>query len=191
MQTLSGTQTHLAKIHPQNPTHLDITQSLTQSLDLSKNSQAPFSFTPGQTEQINISTFEPYSFSGCDGLLDARFSGEEEWVKDLFEHHALGQFLILHLVIANISNQNIQIWDGDYLLTAQLAGTEVKVSPHKAATNYLYITRGDSFYQDKIIPGSSWKTYLAFDVDPNISSWQLHIEPGAEIYQSLCEIRLP
>lgn len=130
------------------------------------------------------------SNSSCDGLLAFRWLSPEERTKDLFEHHAQGIFLILHLGVTNFTAQPVQIYSGDYTLMIPLQNSTPMLSPHKAATNYLYIVRGDSFYQDKIPPASAWQTYLAFDINPQWSAWQLKISPGSEINSPLCEVIL-
>lgn len=126
----------------------------------------------------------------CDELLIAQVNNGPEIVKDMFEHHARGVYLIVLLELENISDQAIQIWDEDYFIEATLNNKSVIYSPDKAATGYLFITRGNNLYQDLIQPFASWKSYLAFDVDPASQEYVLLIQPGGEIGKSLCEIRI-
>lgn len=126
----------------------------------------------------------------CNAVLLANVRQPPEMTKDLFEHHAVGTFLIVLLEMRNLTSAPIQIWDGDYLLEGLVNNERVTHSPQRAATGYLFITRGNSLSQDKIQPGQTWKTYLAFDVSPEGSGWELVVTPGKEGGQQLCEIRI-
>lgn len=110
-----------------------------------------------------------------------------EFEKDLFEHHAKGNFLILHLEVINQTDQIIQIFGEDYHLRYFIDTQEFDSTPQAAATNYLYIRRGEYFYQDKIAAHATWHTYLAFDVDPKLATWQLLIRPGSKYEWNGCE----
>lgn len=116
-----------------------------------------------------------------------RLLGSPEKTKDLFEHHAKGTFLILHLEALNLTQKVIQIFSDDYTLIVPRGNDEILLKPHKAATNYLYLVRGGSFYQDQIEPGSIWRTYLAFDVPLETSDWKLILTPGAGKSPPLCQ----
>lgn len=126
----------------------------------------------------------------CSDSFLANINYPPELVKDLFEHHAHGIFLIILLEMSNTTNQPIQIWDGDYFLEAKLANNSVSYTPQKAATGYLFIIRGNNLHQDLIKPGEHWKTYLAFDIDPGSKNWVLVVKPGNEIGNPLCELRI-
>jgi len=108
---------------------------------------------------------------------------------DMFEHHAQGEYLILDLEIINKLNQSVQIWDEDYFLGASTQDGDVVYSPDKAATGYLYIENPVNLSQDRIDPGGSWSTTLAFDVDPEAENLELIIKPGAEPGLQICEAR--
>jgi len=126
----------------------------------------------------------------CGDSFLAKITYPPELVKDLFEHHAHGIFLIILLEMSNITNQPIQIWDGDYTLDATLANNPVSYTPQKAVTGYLFIVRGNNLHQDLIKPGEHWKTYLAFDIDPRSKDWVVVVKPGNEIGNQLCELRI-
>lgn len=126
----------------------------------------------------------------CNQRLVAIVRQPPEMTKDLFEHHAVGTFLIPLLELRNLTDAPIQVWDGDYVLEGMVAGEKTRLLPQRAATGYLFITRGNNLSQDKIQPGQTWKTYLAFDVPPEGNQWELVVAPGKEGGQPLCEIRI-
>jgi hypothetical protein len=126
----------------------------------------------------------------CEGILGFRLLQPPEQSSVLFEHHAQGTFFIFHLEAVNLTSKVIQIYSGDYSLVIPHEDDEMIVKPHKAATNYLYLVRGDNFYQDKIKPSAIWRTYLAFDVPLNISGWKLYLTPGAGNSSPLCQTTL-
>lgn len=126
----------------------------------------------------------------CSNSLIAKVPSAPEFAKDLFEHHAFGTFLIIKLELVNITNQPIQIWDGDYSIESTVNGILKRVNPHRAATTYLFIQRGGNLMQDEVEPGvMNWQTNLAFDVDPMGENWVLVFKPGFEGGQALCELR--
>ena len=128
---------------------------------------------------------------GCDGIFSVRLTDAPLFQKDLFEHHAEGDFLILRLQLANQTNFPIQVWDQDYFIEAR-SGTQTQVySPHKAATGYLYIENSGSLSQDLIQPGATARIALAFDVDPRASDWVFVFKPGSEFQEQVCEARIP
>lgn len=146
------------------------------------------SVTPQATQsEINPSPTADEDPPPCDGLLIFKLLSPPETTKDLFEHHAKGTFLIFYLEIINLTPQEIQIFSNDYILLIPQGNSTLSLYPHKAATNYLYIVRGGSFYQDKIKPATSWRTYLAFDIDPATTDWQLKISPGSGGIKPMCE----
>jgi len=126
----------------------------------------------------------------CGELLVVHVNTGPEIVKDLFEHHARGVYLIVLLELENTSDQAVQIWDEDYFIEATLNNQPVLYSPDKAATGYLFITRGNNLHQDLIQPTANWKSYLAFDVNPISQNYVLLVQPGGEIGNSLCEVRI-
>ncbi len=126
----------------------------------------------------------------CGGLLTVRLTRAPQFLRDLFEHHAQGIFLITYLEIVNQSNFAIQIWDEDYSLEGSIRGNPVQYPPHRAATGYLYIEQGTNLYQDLIQPGETWRTVIAFDVDPSGGGWTLILRPGSEFNEQVCEARL-
>lgn len=128
---------------------------------------------------------------GCDGILSVKLTESPIFQKDLFEHHADGEFLILHLQIVNQSNFPIQIWDQDYFVEARLGSQTLVYSPHKAATGYLYIENSNNMYQDLLQPGATSRTALAFDVDPRASDWVFVFKPGSKFNEQVCEARIP
>lgn len=126
----------------------------------------------------------------CGDDLIAYIGTKPEFAKDLFEHHAKGIYLIVLLELDNISEQKIQIWDEDYSIEATLNNVPVVYLPDKSATGYLFITRGNNLHQDLIKPEVDWKTYLAFDVDPSSQDYVLLVQPGSEIGNTLCDVRI-
>ena len=128
---------------------------------------------------------------GCDGILSVKLTDSPLFQKDLFEHHANGEFLILHLQLVNQSNFPIQIWDQDYFIEAHLRGKTLVYSPHKAATGYLYIENPGSLSQNLIQPGVTSRTSLAFDVDPLATDWVFVFKPGSKFNEQVCEARIP
>ncbi len=179
-------------VSPSPQPTLDILPSLqpTSATPIHTTTALP-SVTPETVQTESIAT--PTVFenpSPCDGLLTTHLLAPPEKTKDLFEHHAKGVFLIFYIEIFNLTAQDIQIYSNDYLLLIPQGDSTIALAPHKAATNYLYIVRGGSFYQDKIKAGTQWKTYLAFDIEPEVTDWQLIISPGSTVAMPICESRL-
>jgi hypothetical protein len=127
---------------------------------------------------------------GCDGILSVKLTDSPLFQKDLFEHHAEGEFLILRLQLVNQSNFPIQIWDLDYFVEARLREQTLIYSPHKAATGYLYIENSGSLSQNLIQPGVTARTSLAFDVDPRATGWVFVFKPGSKFDEQVCEARI-
>lgn len=126
----------------------------------------------------------------CGDVFMARISETPSFTRDLFEHHAKGTFLIITLELVNLTDQAVQIWDGDYFLEGQVNGKAELLTPRADATGYLYNVQHGNWYQDQIAPGKPWHTMLAFDVDPAGGDWYLVIKPGYELGEALCEARL-
>jgi hypothetical protein len=133
-----------------------------------------------------------YTFPhACGAAFTARLVEAPRFQRDLFEHHAVGTFLILRPELVNQTNFPIHIWDQDYFLQGQVNGKDVTFAPHTAATGYLYIERPSNLYQDLIQPGETWRTSLAFDVPLEGQQWRLIIRPGSEFNEQVCEVSLP
>ncbi|PWH17124.1 MAG: hypothetical protein DDG59_08425 [Anaerolineae bacterium] len=145
----------------------------------------PFPFTTA-----TVTPNQSPELAGCKGKLSFQLLDSPVYSKDLFEHHAQGTFLILHLQGINLTQHPIQIYSQDYTLIVSQENDELRLKPHAAATNYLYLVRGDSFYQDKIKPTSFWRTYLAFDVPAPTSAWKLLLTPGAGNSTPVCQTTL-
>lgn len=153
-------------------------------------SMPPVGVTPMATEHAPTPGPD-YTFPhDCGGLLTVRLTRAPQIQQDLFEHHAQGTFLIAHLEIFNQSSFAIQIWDEDYTLEGSVRGDPVQYLPHRAATGYLYIEQGMNLYQDLIQPGETWRTVIAFDVNPSGGGWTLVLRPGSEFNEQVCEVRL-
>lgn len=146
--------------------------------------------TPPPLPTPSFTPTQPPENLDCQGILAFRLIDPPERTKDLFEHHAQGTFLIFHLVAINLTQKPIQIYSDDYTLILPRGNAESLVKPHKAATNYLYIVRGDNFYQGKIKPNSIWRTYLAFDVPPQTKEWKLLLTPGSGNSPPICQTTL-
>ena len=133
-----------------------------------------------------------YTFPhACGPAMTARLVEAPDFQRDLFEHHALGTFLILRLELVNQSTFPIQIWDQDYSLQGEINGKPVSYTPHKAATGYLYIERPSNLYQDLVQPGETWRTSVVFDVAPEGQHWRFDLKPGSEFNQQVCEVSIP
>ncbi len=164
--------------------HSPIQKSPSPSIQPSKTSMPHPSSTPYTTPtQLHMSV-------SCEGILAFRIIDPPEQVRDLFEHHAQGTFLILHLEVMNLTQSPIQIYADDYTLILPDENVERLVKPHMAATNYLYIIKGGNFYQDKIKPATIWHTYLAFDVPTQTKQWQLLLKPGSGNSPPICQTTL-
>jgi hypothetical protein len=127
----------------------------------------------------------------CGEALTARLFEAPRTQKDLFEHHAQGTFMILRLELENQSPFPVQVWDQDYTLQGRVGGRQVIYQPHAAATGYLYIDRPSNLIQGLIQPGETWRTSLAFDIDPGGEAWELVVRPGSEFSQQVCQASLP
>jgi hypothetical protein len=127
----------------------------------------------------------------CGDAFTVRLEDAPRFEKDLFEHHAAGNFLILRLQLINHTNFPIQIWDEDYSIEGTVNRQPVVYFPHKAATGYLYIDTPTNLYQDLIQPNETWRTIVAFDVDPSGEDWTFVLKPGSEFNQEVCEARIP
>jgi hypothetical protein len=127
----------------------------------------------------------------CGDIFTGSLGSAVQFQNQLFEHNAVGSFLIVDLQLINNSQHPVQIWDGDYSVEGLLHGQPVSYSPQKAATGYLYIENPRNLYQDLIQPDIPWSTSLAFDVDSNGSSWVLVVKPGYELNEQVCELRIP
>jgi len=128
---------------------------------------------------------------GCDGIFSVKLTDSPIFQRDLFEHHADGEFLILRLQLINETNFPIQVWDQDYYIEARLNDQILVYSPHKAATGYLYIEFPNNFSQDLFQPGTTGRTAIAFDVDPRASDWVFVFKPGSKFQEQACEARIP
>jgi hypothetical protein len=128
---------------------------------------------------------------GCDGIFSVKLTDSPLFQKDLFEHHADGEFLILRLQLINQTNFPIQVWDQDYFIEARVDNQTMVYSPHKAATGYLYIEFPNNFSQDLFQPGSVSRTSLAFDIDPRATDWVFVFRPGSKFHEQVCEARIP
>ena len=144
-----------------------------------------------QTPNASGKVPEPGAEFACGEAFNAVLTARPKFQKDLFEHHAAGTFLIVRLQLKNLTTFPIQIWDEDYKIEGLVNGQQVTVKPHKAATGYLYIDSPARLIQDVIEPGVSWKTSLAFDVNPDGGSWVLVVRPGSEYKEQVCELRIP
>lgn len=144
--------------------------------------------TPKPTES-SITYAQIGQQASCGNYMIASVPFPPEFNKDLFEHHAVGTFLMVKLTLINTTNQPIQIWDGDYSIQSTINGISKSFKPHRAATTYLFIQKGGRLMQDQVEPGiTNWETNLAFDVDPAGENWILIFKPGFEGGEALCEL---
>lgn len=133
-----------------------------------------------------------YSFPHvCGAELNARLTRAPQFQQDLFEHHAVGKFLILRVEIQNTGANPVQIWDGDYLVEGSLYGKPVTYPLQRAATGYLFIDMPSHLYQDLIQPGEKWNVNLVFDVDPAAQDLAFRLRPGQEFNETVCDVRIP
>ncbi len=150
----------------------------------------PVSYTIPQTTQTPGFTGKLGEKVACGESLIARVSEAPTRQRDLFEHHAKGEYLIMLLEMGNFGIAPVQIYDQDYFLYGLLNGEVVVYQPDKAATGYLFIQNSDRLYQDLINPGIRWQTNLAFDVDPRATDLTLVLRPGAEFNHQYCEVSI-
>lgn len=134
---------------------------------------------------------DPLGTYTCGNLLDARLTRSPHYQKQLFEHNAVGNFMILRLELVNRTEFPIQIWDDDYAIEGLVYDKKVVYTPDVPATGYLYIEGGGKLYQDRIEPGAVWRTQLVFDVDPRGNDFDLIIRPGSKFNEQVCEVRIP
>ncbi len=127
----------------------------------------------------------------CGDAFSVRLTDAPQFKKDLFEHHANGTFLILKLQLINQTAFPIQVWNEDYFIEGLVNRKTVIYSPHKAATGYLFIDTPTNLYQDLIQPGETWRTIVAFDVDPAGEDWIFSLKPGNKFNEDVCEVRIP
>ncbi len=127
----------------------------------------------------------------CGATLSARVMQAPLLTPDLFEHHAVGVFMVLRLELKNDGPLPVMIWDGDYALESTVGQVQTVVPANPAATGYLYLESPGRLYQDLVQPGETWRTALAFDIDPNSQDWRLVLRPGSEFNQPVCEVRIP
>jgi hypothetical protein len=129
--------------------------------------------------------------SSCGGVFTAQIIGSPIFQRDLFEHHAQGEYLHVKLQLINMSDAPMQIWDEDYSVEGLVDGQAKIYSRDKAATGYLYVENPVNLSQDLIEPGEFWRTAVAFDVDEDGKDWILVIKPGSEFNEQICEVRIP
>jgi hypothetical protein len=156
--------------------------------------------TPGVAFQTAVETptlpaertvSPPGTEFACGEAFSVQLTTQPRFQKDLFEHHADGTFLILNVQVTNLTTFPLQIWDGDYFVTGSVNGRPVTLSPHKAATGYLYVDSPHNLIQDVIPAGAKFNIALAFDVDPNGAAWDFIFKPGFEYHEQVCEVRIP
>jgi hypothetical protein len=155
----------------------------------------PATYLPGMTSSLTPPAETPgpdYTLPhACGDAFRARLVDAPRFQRDLFEHHAIGEFLILRLELTNQSSFPIQVWDDDYLIEASLGGETETYPLDKAATGYLYIESPTHLWQDLIQPGQTWRTALAFDVPSRAANWEFVLRPGSEFGEQVCELRIP
>ncbi|GAB4483816.1 MAG: hypothetical protein Kow0088_27130 [Anaerolineales bacterium] len=173
---------------PPTPTGISTLALPSATVGLPSTTETPLpTYTQIPTPTLDTVPAQQAEPLACEGLLAFHLLQPAEQTRDLFEHHAQGTFLIFHLEAINLTSGVIQIYSHDYTLILPREDDEIRLKPHKAATNYLYLVRGDNFYQDKIEPFSIWRTYLAFDVPLETSSWKLLLTPGSGNSLPLCQ----
>jgi len=190
--TSEVTQTNLAELPP--PSIHTISPDATQTLTIPESLETATipTLTIGPTTIIDPPAQPGIGLAiPCGEAFIAKVTQPPEFEKDLFEHHARGTFLIVLLEMLNVTDQPIQIWDEDYYLTGTVNKKMVTLTPHKAATGYLFIVRGNDLNQDQIEPGITWRTYLAFDINPQGTHWVLVVKPGSEWGKPVCEVSIP
>lgn len=156
---------------------------------------APTAISPLQPTPTTVHPPTPgpdYSLPAtCGSLLSVRLLKAPQFQPDLFEHHAAGTFLILRIEVQNVSQTAIQIWDGDYSIEAQLRKDAVSYPLNQAASGYLFIEQPAELYQHLVLPGETFQTSVAFDVDPAAEAWEFVLRPGIEFDPAACEARIP
>ncbi|HSO28126.1 MAG TPA: hypothetical protein VLS48_08660, partial [Anaerolineales bacterium] len=156
-----------------------------------KNRFAPaFAETAGSEHLAAPPPAPPAEVAACGPALVGRILQTPEYVVDLFEHHAVGEYLIIEVEITNHAGAPIQFWDDDYWVEAGVAGGTQRFNPAKEATTYLYNTRSGNWLQERMEPDQSLRMFLAFDMQPQAAGPTLVIQPGVELGRPLCELRL-
>jgi hypothetical protein len=145
------------------------------------NTPTPYGPTPGPEYTLE---------HGCDGLFAVRLRSSPQFQQDLFEHHAEGEFLVLHLGLRSEANFPIMIWRKDYFVEGTLDGKAVIYSPNPDATGYLFIDRNGHLYQDVIQPGESWNVSVAFDINPRATNLSFVFRPGSQFNEQACEAKI-
>jgi len=166
-----------AHVHKSVPTPVAVIPAATPAAQVT---------SPGPTPGPDYTMPHP-----CGPTLSARVMQAPVLTPDLFEHHAEGVFMVLRLEVRNDGTFPVQIWDGDYALESMVGQTKTVVPANPAATGYLYLDSPGRLYQDLVQPGETWRTALAFDIDPNSRGWLLVLRPGSEFNQQVCEVRIP
>jgi hypothetical protein len=128
---------------------------------------------------------------GCDGIFSIKLTEAPRFQRDLFEHHAEGQFLILDILYQNQTEAPIMVWDGDYSVEGRLAERLLEYQLNREATGYLFIEGAGELVQDVIGPGEKRRVRLAFDITPKGEDWELVFRPGSEFDSVVCEARIP
>jgi hypothetical protein len=128
----------------------------------------------------------------CGNVFTAIVPDQPIFVSSASGEKANGMYLIVTLQLVNITTQPVQIWMNDYLVEGVLDGRTITFSLDQDATIGLYSDYGLSLYQELINPSLTWKTMLAFDVNPDGIDWVLILKPGSSISNhQVCEVRLP
>ncbi len=149
--------------------------------------QTPVAVTPpGATPGPDYTFPHP-----CGGALTARVLQAPVLTPDLFEHHASGVFLILRLEVQNTGLEAVQIWAGDYALESLVGQNKFVVPLHRPATGYLYLESPARLAQDLVQPGETWRTSLAFDINPASQGRVLILRPGSQFNQPVCQVSIP
>jgi hypothetical protein len=144
--------------------------------------QTPSGPTPGPAYSLEYN---------CGNVLRAKIIGSPVFQKDLFEHHAQGEYLHVKIQLVNITDTPIQIWDEDYFVEGVVDGQLHTYSRDKAATGYLYVENPVNLSQGLIGGGEVWRTAVAFDIPEDGKDWMLVVKPGSEFDEQVCELRIP
>lgn len=104
-----------------------------------------------------------------------------------------GSFLMVKLELINNTGRTFEdLWEEDYQVEGTLDDRRLTfTSSWDASWNAYYGSGTSHFFTDDVPPSLSWKTVVAFDVNPDATNWQLIFKPGSWANRtSLCQVQI-
>jgi hypothetical protein len=130
---------------------------------LAPTPQRTAEYQPGHADFADRPGPEYLFDHACAGFFTLRFRSSPQFQQDLFEHHAQGTYLVLHIRMQNTADFPIMVWDKDYFVEGSLGEGSVLYSQNSAATGYLPDRVGPC---QGVIEPEAVGCFLAFDIDP-------------------------